>query len=76
MAQYLALFLCTGLVLGTTSALSMGIATLPFLVDASAALTGTSAALAGLGFYLDPFAVLLIRGGSVVVEHTDSIQLK
>ena len=65
-------------VLGIASALSTGIMILPLLVGcynglkgASAALAGASVTPAGLGPYLDPVTVFLIRGGAAAAEHTD-----
>ena len=67
-----------GLVLGKASALSTGIMILPLLVGCYDGLKGASAALAdasvtpaGLGPYLDPVTVFLIRGGAAAAEHTD-----
>ena len=51
----IALFLGTGLVLGTASALSMGITALLLLI-------GACVALAALDLYLDPIAMLLVWG--------------
>lgn len=62
-----------GILVGVWSAVSVEITGLPELVGAYNGFGGLAAALEGIGLYLDPRAIFLVRGGEEIVELNDSM---
>jgi len=62
-----------GIIFGVWSAISVEITGLPELVGAYNGFGGLAAALEGIGLYLDPKAIFLVRGGREIIELNNSM---
>lgn len=69
----IAVSMAPGIVIGVWSALAMEFTALPEMVGAYNGFGGLAAALEGVGLYLDPDAINLVRGGVVVAPLTTSM---
>lgn len=65
-----AVSMAPGIIMGFWSALSVEFTGLPELVGAYNGFGGLAAALEGIGLYLDPKAIYVVRGGNIVGEQT------